>query len=99
MIVQVDKHKKLIIYDIDNFIFLNRRYIKIAQSFDKFDDKKLNSFKIIITREIFYELELFNIIKIHSIFHSYLLRKNSQNSLLEQTNKSSNLIILKNNLK
>ena len=57
------------------------------------------SFKIIIKREIFYELELFNIMRIHSIFHSWLLRKNSQNSLLEQINESSNSIVLEDNLK
>ena len=70
MIAQVDKHKKSIIYDINDFVFLNRRYIKIARSFDKLDDKKLNSFKIIVKRETSYELELFNIMRIHSIFHS-----------------------------
>ena len=30
MTTQVDKHKKFIIYNIDDFVFLNRRYIKIA---------------------------------------------------------------------
>ena len=36
-------------YNIDDIIFLNRRYIKIARSFNKFDNKKLNLFKIIST--------------------------------------------------
>ena len=66
---QIDKYRKSIIYNIDDIIFLNRRYIKIARSFDKLDNKKLNLFKIIVKRKIFYELELLSIIKIHSIFY------------------------------
>ena len=69
IITQVDKYRKSIIYNIDDMVFLNRRYIKIARSFDKLDNKKLDLFKIIAKRGIFYELELPNIIKIHSIFH------------------------------
>ena len=47
MIVQVNKHRKTIKYVERDFVFLNRRNIKIAKSFDKLDDKKLNSFKML----------------------------------------------------
>ena len=37
MIIQVNKHRKIVKYVEKNFVFLNRRNIKIAKSFDKLD--------------------------------------------------------------
>ena len=47
MTTQINKRRKIAKYVEKNFVFLNRRNIKIAKSFKKFDDKKLNSFKMI----------------------------------------------------
>ena len=44
---QVNEHRKAVKYAEKNFVFLNWRNIKIVKSFDKLDDKKLNSFKIL----------------------------------------------------
>ena len=99
MTAQVDKHRKSITYDINDFVFLDRRYIKIARSSDKLDDKKLGPFKVIAKRGTSYELELLSTMRIHSVFHSWLLRKDPQDSLLEQTNESSGPIVLGDNLK
>ena len=40
---------------LNDYVSLNRRNIKIVKSFDKLNDKKLNSFKVIRQRDISYE--------------------------------------------
>ena len=58
MIVQINKHQKTIKYFEKDFVFLNRRNIKIVKSFDKFNDKKLNSFKMLQRMNNVYRLEI-----------------------------------------
>ena len=69
MIVQINKHRKTMKYVEKNFVFLNRRNIKIAKSFDKLDDKKLNSFKMLQRMSNVYRFELSEIMRIHDVFH------------------------------
>ena len=66
---QINKRRKIVKYIEKNFVFLNRRNIKIAKSFDKFDDKKLNSFKMIQRLNNVYRLKLLKILRIHDVFH------------------------------
>jgi hypothetical protein len=54
----------------------------------------LESFKILKKRENSYKLDLSNEMNIHSVFHTSLLRKNSQNSLLEQLISSSSSVVI-----
>ena len=75
MTTQINKCRKIAKFVEKNFVFLNRRNIKIAKSFDKFDDKKLNSFKMIQRLNNFYRFELFEIMRIHDVFHCWFLRK------------------------
>ena len=91
--IKVNKIRLSSSFDIKNYVWLNCRHIKIIRSFDKFDDKKLNSFKILKRRDIAYELELFDDMHIYSIFHSWLLRKNLKNSLKRQQNDFSKFVI------
>ena len=44
MIMQVNKHKKKVIYKKDNIIFLSSRNIKTIRSVNKLKDKMLNLF-------------------------------------------------------
>ena len=97
MTTQINKRRKLAKYVEKNFVFLNRRNIKIAKSFDKLDDKRLNSFKMIQRLSNFYRFELFEIMRIHDVFHCWLLRKNLRNSFENQINESSNSIIVNEN--
>ena len=69
MIAQINKHRKTMKYVERDFVFLNRRNIKIARSFDKLDDKKLNSFKMLQRMSNVYRLELSEIMRIHDVFH------------------------------
>ena len=46
MIMQVNKHRKKIIYKEDDMIFLSSQNIKTIRSIDKLKDKMLNLFRI-----------------------------------------------------
>jgi len=91
---QIDKHRKKMIYKIDDMMFLNSRNIMIARSSKKLDDKMLESFKILIEIEHAYRLKLSSTMKIHSKFILNLLQLNSKNSLKEQRNESSDFIVM-----
>ena len=93
MTIRINKTRLSSSFKIKDYVWLNRRHIKTIRSFDKLNDKKLNSFKIFKRRDIVYELELSDDMHIHSIFHSWLLRKNFKNLLEKQQNDSSRLVI------
>ena len=95
MIARANANRKLIEYEIKNHVWLNRRNIKIVKLFDKLDDKHLKLYLIIKKENQIYELKFLDIMHIHSIFHFWLFRKDSQNSLLEQINEFLESIILK----
>ncbi len=51
---QIDKHRKEIIYKINDMMFLNLRNIMISRSSKKLNDKMLELFKILIKIEHVY---------------------------------------------
>jgi len=51
---QTDKHRKKMIYKVDDMMFLNSRNITISRSSKKLDDKMLEFFKILIKIEHAY---------------------------------------------
>ncbi len=91
---QTDKHRKKMIYKMNDMMFLNSRNITIARSSKKLNDKMLESFKILTEIKHAYRLKLSSTMKIHSEFTSNLLRLNSKNSLEEQRNESSDSIVI-----
>ncbi len=91
---QTNKHRKKIIYKIDDMMFLNSRNITIARSSKKLNDKMLESFKILTEIEHTYWLKLSSTMKIHSEFALNLLQLNLKDSLKEQRNKSSDSIVI-----
>ena len=93
MTIRINKIRLSINFKIENYVWLNRRHIKTIRLFDKLNDKKLNSFKVVKKRNIVYELKLFDDMHIHFVFHSWLLRKNFRNSLKKQQNDSSKFVI------
>ena len=95
MFKQVNKHRKKINYESGDKIFLFNRNIIIDRSFKKLEDKMLKLFSIKKKIEASYQLQLSNFMKIHDVFHSHLMRKNSDDSLLEQIQKSFESIIIK----
>ena len=91
---QIDKHRKKMIYKIDDMMFLNSRNIMISKSSKKLNDKMLKFFKILIKIKHAYQLKLSSTMKIHLKFALNLLQLNSKNSLKEQRNKLSDSIII-----
>ena len=81
MIMQVNKHRKKVIYKKDDIIFLSSQNIKTIRLVNKLKDKMLNSFRIKKLVGLFYQLKLSLSIKIYNVFYSSLLQKNAQNSL------------------
>ena len=99
MIKQINKRRKKISYEIKDKIFLFSRNIITDRSFKKLEDKMLNSFLITERVETFYRLQLSKFMKVHDVFHLHLLRKDFNDSLLEQIQEPSGLIITKKNEK
>jgi len=94
MMNQANKHRKKINYKIESKMFLNEQNIIIARSFKKLNDKMLDSFQIIEFVDLFYKLKLSETMCIHDVFHSELLCSIINNSLSNQKNESSRLIVI-----
>jgi len=93
---QTDKHRKKMIYKVNDMMFLNSRNIMILRSSKKLNDKMLELFKILIKIEHAYQLKLSLTMKIHSKFASNLLQLDSKDALKEQWNESSDSIVVEN---
>jgi hypothetical protein len=94
-ITHAKRHRTIVSeYQIKNQVWLSIKNIQIDRFSKKLNHKMLESFKILKKRESFYKLELSNEMNIHSMFHTSLLRKNSQNSLLEQLISSSSSVVI-----
>ena len=95
MFKQVNKYKKKFNYESNNKTFLFNRNIITDCSFKKFEDKILKLFSIKKKVGIFYQLQLSDFMKVYDLFHFYLMRKDSDNLLLEQIQESFKSIIIK----
>ncbi len=91
---QINKHRKKMIYKINDMMFLNSRNIMIARSSKKLNDKMLESFKILTEIKHAYRLKLSLTMKIHSEFILNLLWLNSKDSLKEQWNELFDFIVI-----
>ena len=79
-----DKKRKDTSYKVEDKIFLLMKNINIMRLLKKLDYKIIESFKIIQKTEGSYELNLSELMtKKHSIFHSLLLRRAGEDSLLK----------------
>ena len=73
MIMQVNKHRKKVIYKKDDIIFLFSQNIKTIRLVNKLKDKMLSLFRIKKLVGSFYQLKLSSSMKIHDVFHFNLL--------------------------
>jgi hypothetical protein len=80
-------------------MWLSTRNIQIDRSSRKLDHKMIKFFKILKKRDSSYKLDLSKKMNIHSVFHISLLRKDSQNLMLDQVISSSSSIIIENEKK
>jgi len=93
---QANKHRKKVNYKIESKMFMNERNIITARSFKKLNDKMLDSFQIINSVDSFYKLKLSDIMHIHDVFHSDLLRSVVDDSLPDQKNELLRSIVINN---
>ncbi len=92
---QINKHRWNVIYEIDDWVWLFFRNVKIMRSCKDLKDKQLESYQITVKAKVFYHLRLSVSMKhLHSMFSSKLLRLYSEDFLSEQHAKSLKLIII-----
>ncbi len=95
---QINKHRRDIIYEVNDWVWLFFRNIKTTKSCKDLKDKQLKLYQIIVKVEIFYHLHLsISMKQLHSMFSLKLLHFYSQDSLSEQHLKSSKSLTIKNN--
>ncbi len=94
----MNKHRRDVIYEVDDQVWLVFENIKIIRSCKDLKDKQLDLYSITVKVKIFYRLQLFRSMKhIHSVFSSKYLWSSSNNSLLKQHSESSRLMIIEKN--
>ena len=72
--VQINKHKRDVIYEVNDWVWLFSRNIKTIRSCKNLKDKQLESYQITVKVEIFYHLRLLISMKqLHLMFSSKLL--------------------------
>ena len=93
-IKHANRHKKNVKYEIKNLVWVSTKNIMINRLFKKLDHKMIESYSIIKIVDSFYQIQLFETVRIFDTFHFSLLRKASMNSLSEQINELSSSIII-----
>ncbi len=95
---QMNKHKRDVIYEVDDQVWLVFENIKITRSCKNLKDKQLDLYSITVKVEIFYRLQLSRSMKhIHSVFSSKCLRPSSNNFLSRQHSEFSRSLIIEEN--
>ena len=69
MTIQINKHRKTIEYVENDYVFFDKRNIKIVKSSNKFNDKNFDFYKILQRLNNVYRFELFKIMRIYDVFH------------------------------
>ncbi len=96
--VQINKHRWNITYEVNDWIWLSFRNIKITRLCKDLKDKQLNLYQITAKVSIFYHLHLSVSMKhLHSIFSSKLLWLYSKDFLSKQHSESLRLITIEDN--
>ncbi len=95
---QINKHKRDIIYEINDWVWLFFKNVKIMRSCKDLKDKQLELYQITVKAKIFYHFRLSVSMKhLHSMFSSKLLQSYSEDFLSEQHAESFRLIIIDDN--
>ncbi len=86
---QINKYRRDVIYEVDDWVWLFSRNIKTTKSCKNLKDKQLESYQITIKVEIFYHLRLLiNMKQLHLMFSSKLLCSCFNDFLSEQHSES-----------
>ncbi len=93
--VQINKHKRNIIYEVDDWVWLFFRNVKTTRLCKDLKDKQLDLYQITVKVNIFYHFHLSVSMKhLHSMFSLKLLRSYSEDLLSEQHSESLRLITI-----
>ncbi len=94
--VQINKHRRNIIYEVDDWVWLSFRNVKTTRLCKDLKDKQLSFYQITAKVSIFYHLRLSVSMKhLHSMFSSKLLQSYSEDLLSEQHSESLRSITIK----
>ena len=94
--VQINKHRRDIIYEVDDWVWLSFRNVKTTRLCKDLKNKQLDLYQITVKVSIFYHLHLSISMKhLHSMFSSKLLRSYSEDLLSEQHSESLRSITIK----
>ncbi len=97
---QMNKHRRDVIYEVNDQVWLVFENIKITRSCKDLKDKQLDLYSITVKVEIFYYLQLSRSMKhIHSMFSLKYLWSSLNNFLSRQHSESSKLMIIEKNEK
>ncbi len=92
---QINKHRRDVIYEVKNWVWLFFRNVKTTRLCKNLKDKQLELYQITVKAKIFYHLRLSVSMKhLHSMFNSKLLRSYSEDLLSEQHAESLRFIII-----
>ncbi len=87
--IQINKHKRNVIYEIDDWVWLSFRNVKTTRLCKDLKDKQLDLYQITVKVSIFYHLHLSVSMKhLHLMFSLKLLRSYSEDSLSKQHSES-----------
>ena len=93
----MNKHKRNVIYEVDDQVWLVFENIKTTRSCKDLEDKQLKFYSITVKVETFYRLQLSTSMRhIHSVFSSKILRFYLNDSLLNQHAKLSRSLVIEN---
>ncbi len=94
--VQINKHRWNVTYEVDDWVWLSFRNVKITRLCKDLKDKQLNLYQITAKVSIFYHFHLSVSMKhLYSMFSSKLLRLYSEDHLSEQHSESLKSITIK----
>ena len=91
---QINKHRKKMKYQINDFVKFSSKNIKTTKSLKKLNDRMFNLFKIIEKMSAFYHLKLFLSMYQHNVFSFNYLKFVVNDSLSNQKQKLSKSIIV-----
>ena len=94
----MNKHRRDVIYEVNDQVWLVFENIKITRSCKDLKDKQLNLYSITVKVEIFYHFQLFRSMKhIHLMFSSKYLQSSLNDSLSEQHSEFFRSMIIEEN--
>jgi len=93
--VQINKHRRNVIYEVDDWVWLSSRNVKTTRPCKDLEDKQLGLYQITVKVGTFYHLRLSVSMKhLHPMFSPKLLRPYSEDPLPGQHSEPPRLITI-----